>query len=66
MRAEMWSFAVTCANKDCDDYDVPRVIEIPHLGDGVFLSPTTAGPFGLAMLNLTCGTCLKNDVRALP
>ena len=54
---------VKCATKECPDFDRDRVIELPNLGDSVFLLPTVPGPLGLTMLNLRCGTCCTNNMR---
>jgi hypothetical protein len=55
---------VKCGNKQCADFDRDRIIEIPNLGESVFLLPTVPGPgpFG-PMLNLRCGTCCTDNMR---
>lgn len=58
-RPEIWKFQVKCINKECGDYNIPRTITIPHLGDGVFLMPTSIGTLGLSLFNLFCGVCQK-------
>ena len=54
---------VKCANKECPDFDRDRVIELPNLGDSVFLQPWVPGPLGMQMLNLLCGTCNTANMR---
>ena len=56
-RNEAWWIRVRCTNTECSDNGVDRVIALPHLGDGVFLSPTTSSPLFVDCLNLICGTC---------
>lgn len=69
-RIELWSGRVACRNPECEDHDVPRLIELPHLGDGVFLAVTTLSSFGIPVPNLRCGTCMGDrlmevsDVRS--
>jgi len=54
---------VKCANKQCADFDRDRIIELPNLGESVFLLPTVPGPLGGTMLNLRCGTCCTDNMR---
>ena len=56
-RSTKWITHVHCLTKTCPDYEVTRTISLLHLGDGVFLCPTSGPALGLETLNLLCATC---------
>lgn len=42
----------TCmTNPDCPERAKPKVVPLPHLGEGVYLNPGSSGP------TFVCGAC---------